>query len=254
MLAPMQAESVRRIRSYLKLNKGRRAGLLGLLEALTIVDAEGSGQLSWKQFADALTSFGVQIQDVRSLFKVLRKDASGLVDIYAFLDLMKRPMSRQRKDMIDEIFYHIIDKNNDGTVSIDEISKAYMAFRHPEARMGRKSVTVLQQDFMDDLAFFSKDGYFNIDLFTSFMDYTYCFEEDVDFMELMKLLFVNRVVTFASVASSMSMEATDVPQSNDIKEIFIEKMRKFIKIRGVKGFTNFKISLKKNSGKNSLDT
>ena len=250
MLAPAQAETIRRIRSYLRLNRGRRAGLLGLLESLTNVDAEGSGQLNWKQFAEALTSFGVQIQDVRSLFKVLKKDVSGLVDIHEFLHLMKRPMSSQRKDMIGEIFYHIIDKDNDGTVSIDEISKAYMAFRHPEARMGRKSVTVIQQDFIDDLAYFSKDGYFNIDLFTSFMDYTYCFEEDVDFIELMKLLFVNRVVTFASVASSISMDSSGT-QNNDVKDIFIDKMRKFVKMRGVKGFANLKTSLKKNSGNNS---
>ena len=246
MLAPTQAEAIRRIRSYLKLNKGRRAGLLGLLEALTNVEGEGSGQLNWKEFAEALTSCGVQIQDVRSLFKILKKDVSGLVNVHEFLNLMKHPMSSQRKDMIDDIFYRILDKDNDGIVSIDEICNAYMAFRHPEARVGRKSVTMIQQDFANDLAYFSKDGYYNIDSFTAFIDYTYCFEEDVDFLELMKSLWINRVVTFATVASSMSMESTT--QNNDVKGMFIEKMRKFVKIRGVKGFINLKMSLKKNSG------
>lgn len=247
MLTPSQAETIGRIRSYLKLNKGRRAGLLKLFETLSNVDVDHLGHLNWKQFCEALTSCGLQIQDVRSLFKMSKKDSGGYVDISEFLRLMKAPMSKQRKEKIDEIFYHLLDKDNDGIVSIEEISKAYMAFRHPDARMGRKAVTQIQQDFVDDLTYFSHDGYFNIESFTSFFDYAYCFEEDVDFMELMKLLWVSRVTPADSVAASLNME-TQVVHGNDVKDIFVDRVRKYVKIRGVKGWMNLKNSLKKNAG------
>lgn len=237
-----------RIRAFLKANKGNRRGLLLLLETLT---TESTDYLSWKQFSSALQSCGLVIQDIKTLFKAAEKNADNCVSIDAFLRGIRGPLSVKKKEMVEKIFYTVIDKDGDGVASIDDITRCYLAQKHPDARQGRKAPSKILADFEDDLMFFASDGYYRLPTLISFFEFVYCFEEDIDFIDIMKQLWLNEEAPVETMASMISGETIIV--QTDIKLNFINRMRVFLRARGIKGLNTLHKCLVKYSEQGQLN-
>jgi Ca2+-binding EF-hand superfamily protein len=244
------AAAVSRLRSYLKLNRGHRAGCLKLLDAMLQHDSMNTGILNWKEFSHALTSSGCQIQDVKVLYQFEIKDENGCINIQNFLEMIKNKLSKQKEELIIEVFYNSIDRDADGIVSINDILSNYVVDQHPDVKIGRKSAETILHDLSNDLAFFSQDGYYNIKSFTSFIDYIYSFEDDVDFHELVTSLWIQPQphAKIDNVASSISSQGFGSSLLH-AKEVFVDKIRKCLRVRGLKGCCTLKTSLLKRGGR-----
>lgn len=239
--------TAQRMRTYLKLNRGVRGGALLLLDKLSARDGDGDGLLSWKEFSDALTACGVQIQDVKTLFKFAAKNDQNLVHVSAFIEYIRGPFSQKKREAVAHLFRTVVNVSGDGLASIEDIARAFKPHKHVDARLGRRTPSRLLLDLEDDLAFFCPEGYYSLAKFEAFFAYYYCFEEDVDFDDLLRLLWLNDGEADLSMSATISGETTLSADAAG-KTAFIERMRASLRARGVRGVNTLKQRLAKYSG------
>lgn len=120
-----------------------------LTRSLTLIDKDGSLSLTKEELFNGLQKFGIRItiQDADVLVKHLDRDNNGSVSITEFLRGIRGHMPLQRRELVKQAF-SVLDTNNNGIISFEEVAARYSATRHPAVASGDKSEKAVIEDFM----------------------------------------------------------------------------------------------------------
>lgn len=93
-------------------------------EAFAAFDVNGDGFISKQELADVMKNFGniISGEELDEMIKIVDKDGNGLVDFKEFLNLMDSNCLLQNIDQEMEKLFAMIDTNNDGYLSAQEIT------------------------------------------------------------------------------------------------------------------------------------
>ena len=75
-------------------------------------------------------------------------DGNGEIDFNEFIRVVVGEMNPFRQNLVERA-YKILDINNDGAISIEEIKSRYSAAEHPEVRSGKKTEKEVLLEFME---------------------------------------------------------------------------------------------------------
>lgn len=95
-----------------------------LREAFAEFDLNDDGYISREELSDVMKNFGniMSNNELDEMIKVVDKDGNGLVDFKEFLNLMDSNCLLQNLDQEMEKLFQMIDTNNDGFLSAQEIT------------------------------------------------------------------------------------------------------------------------------------
>ena len=121
-----EPESLERLKEDLR--AGGSDGIHSIGRVMRIMDDNKNKKLSQQEFRNGLADYGVRMNpvEVSELFNFFDKDRSGSISFDEFLVGLRRPMSKRRVDLI-KIAFGRLDKNGDGSVTVEDIEMAYDA-------------------------------------------------------------------------------------------------------------------------------
>lgn len=131
------------------------------------MDDNRSGDLSFEEFKNGMTDFGLKISDEEfvSLFQLFDRDGSGTIHYDEFLRsvrvcfdclmskfiikfiLIQPPMNKMRVSLIEQAFAKL-DKTGDGIVTYDDLKGVYNIKSNQEYLNGNKTEKQLLEDFL----------------------------------------------------------------------------------------------------------
>eukprot|EP01060_Flectonema_neradi_P041415 TRINITY_DN9832_c0_g1_i2.p1 TRINITY_DN9832_c0_g1~~TRINITY_DN9832_c0_g1_i2.p1 ORF type:complete len:318 (+),score=80.04 TRINITY_DN9832_c0_g1_i2:100-1053(+) len=131
------------------LQRSGSCGFRGIRKTLQTMDQNGNGQLEKCELAEGLENFGISLTGPQMdiVFSYFDKDRSGSVSLTEFLSGVRGPMNNRRTELVKKA-YKLLDKNCDGTVTMDDIKLAYDAKNNPAVLSGEKTEEDVFRDFM----------------------------------------------------------------------------------------------------------
>lgn len=120
--------------------------LVRLGKKFHIMDDDRSNGLSYEEFKKGLRETGVQLpeENLQALFRHFDADCSGYISFDELLYGVRPEMSDKRKALVLTVFKQM-DINNDGALTVQDVSGRYDCSIHPEVIAGaRTEVEVLQ--------------------------------------------------------------------------------------------------------------
>jgi calcyphosin len=139
-------------------------GLNALQRTLRILDTNGDKRLSKDELKLGLRKVGVEINfhELDQLFTCLDADRSGCVDMDEFLVAMRGgdealTKNSRRLALVHKAF-DLLDRDRDGSVTLQELSHAYDTSKHPEVLAGRLSAQEALRQFAQQWDALDKDG------------------------------------------------------------------------------------------------
>jgi Ca2+-binding EF-hand superfamily protein len=154
-VAPVQYRDQQRVEEVLEAIRAKLAtrgarGIIGLGRQFRLMDDDNSGDLSYQEFATALTSYriGVSDEDLTLIFKVVDRDQSGSVNYDEFLRSLRGTMNSFRKNLVTSAF-NKLDRDGSGVIDIRDLADVYNARSHPEVRSGQKTEEAVLNEFLE---------------------------------------------------------------------------------------------------------
>lgn len=113
-------------------------GLNGLQRCLKLIDSNGDKRLSKDELKLGLRKFGVDVNfhELDYLFTHFDADRSGCIAMDEFLVGMRGEVNARRLGFVHMAF-DLLDKDNDGSVTLSELASAYDTSKHPDVLSGR---------------------------------------------------------------------------------------------------------------------
>ena len=149
-LSPMDKQLVliKRTREAL-LQKGGSTGFRGIRRQLQLMDTNGNNQLERNELAEGLQEYGIDLTEaeLNIIFNYFDKDGSGSVSLTEFLSGVRGPMPNRRTELVKKA-YKLLDKNLDGTVTMDDILRIYDAATNPAVLSGEKTEEDVLKEFI----------------------------------------------------------------------------------------------------------
>ncbi|KAH0625724.1 hypothetical protein JD844_033930 [Phrynosoma platyrhinos] len=101
------------------------------------MDDNGSKSLDLEEFRKGLQEAGVPLEggDVEEIFHFCDKNKSGTLNFNEFLEALRPPMSKARKEIIGEAFQKL-DQTGDGLVTVEDLRGVYNSRSHPKFKSG----------------------------------------------------------------------------------------------------------------------
>lgn len=87
-------------------------------------------------------------QELQELFRAFDKDGSGVIDFDEFLLALRPPMSKARKDIINEAF-NKLDKTGDSVITVDDLRGVYNVKMHPKYQNGEMTEEQIFTKFLN---------------------------------------------------------------------------------------------------------
>lgn len=87
-------------------------------------------------------------QELQELFHAFDKDGSGVIDFDEFLLALRPPMSKARKDIINEAF-NKLDKTGDSVITVDDLRGVYNVKMHPKYQNGEMTEEQIFTKFLN---------------------------------------------------------------------------------------------------------
>lgn len=114
------------------------------------MDDDRSGKLNLSEFSKAMRELriGLQSNDIQKLFKAFDINNDNEISYPEFLKIICGDMNEFRKQLVDRV-YDKLDRNHDGTVTIDDIKDVYNASKHPDVMTKRKTENEILAEFLD---------------------------------------------------------------------------------------------------------
>jgi len=130
-------------------SRGAR-GIIGLGRQFRLMDDDNSGELSYQEFATALSSYriGVADEDLTLVFKIVDRDHSGSVNYDEFLRSIRGTMNSFRKNLVQAAF-NKLDRDGSGVIDIRDLADVYNAKSHPDVRSGQKTEEDVLNEFLE---------------------------------------------------------------------------------------------------------
>ena len=189
------SNELKKIISLLK-SRGTR-GIFSIRRTFDIFDVNCNGSIDLNEFKEMINKLRIELsnEEANSLFNEFDKDKNKEISYEEFLEIILGEFPEERETRLKQVFY-MLDKNNSGGVSIDEIKDGYHYKRHPDVLKGRKSPEEIYSEFLDNL-----DYHFNLikqidskELnFNQFVDFyrniSFCYEKYEDFSDYLKAVW-----------------------------------------------------------------
>ena len=114
------------------------------------MDDDRSGKLNLSEFSKAMRELriGLQSNDIQKLFKAFDINNDNEISYPEFFKIICGDMNEFRKQLVDRV-YDKLDRNHDGTVTIDDIKDVYNASKHPDVMTKRKTENEILSEFLD---------------------------------------------------------------------------------------------------------
>jgi len=111
-----------------------------------ILDDNKNRQLEAAELENGLRDFGINMNDeqVAAILKYFDKDGSKTVNFDEFLTAIRGELNDFRLEFVRQA-YNKLDKNGDGTVTLDDIAKIYDVSQHPDVVNGDDPKEVYQK-------------------------------------------------------------------------------------------------------------
>ena len=135
-------------------------------------------------------------EEIRKLFNEFDKDKSEDIDYNEFVQSLLGELPLERETRLKQVFY-ILDKNNSGSISQDELKDGYFYKRHPDVLLGKKSAEEIYGEFIDNMEYhfnLINGGDPNREMnFEEFIDFyrniSFVYEKDNDFLDYLKAVW-----------------------------------------------------------------
>ena len=143
---------VGRINNQFKMQIQKRGGIgirsLGIL--FRRMDNNGNKKLDINEFTEALNTYGLfpKVVEVQALMKYYDVDGDGNITYEEFIRGLRDPLSERRKTMVDKAF-ELIDRNNNGSISIADIDAIYDVSQNQDFIDGKKTREEILQEFLN---------------------------------------------------------------------------------------------------------
>eukprot|EP00831_Metopus_contortus_P059009 TRINITY_DN5105_c0_g1_i2.p1 TRINITY_DN5105_c0_g1~~TRINITY_DN5105_c0_g1_i2.p1 ORF type:complete len:463 (-),score=75.49 TRINITY_DN5105_c0_g1_i2:44-1432(-) len=165
-------------------------GILGIERQFSVLSKEG--KLALLEFKKAMENFRINVdpKDLEVLFIAMDQDCDKFVATNEFINVIIGKLSPYRLKYVDTAF-NLIDKDEDELISIEDISRAFEGFKHPDVKLGKKRQEDLLHEILECLDLCTSirrkpNGTYNREEFVTY--YTYysaCIESDKQFEQLM---------------------------------------------------------------------
>lgn len=143
---------VGRINNQFKMQIQKRGGIgirsLGVI--FRRMDFNGNRKLNQQEFTEALATFGLfpKIVEIQALMKFYDVDGDGNVCYEEFIRGLRDPLTARRKVMVDKAFA-LIDRNNSGSVTIEDINAIFDVSKNQDFIQGKKTRNEIFAEFLN---------------------------------------------------------------------------------------------------------
>lgn len=148
-------------------------GTAGLSRVFRIADDNGNQKLDLEEFEETLGFSGLFLKtaETKQLFQYFDKDDSGQISLTEFLAGLQGKMNDRRAAMVAKAFA-VLDIDNSGSVTYDDVKDIYSAKDHPKVMTGEKTEQEVIETFLDgfDGVKGNNDGMVTKEEFTSYYD------------------------------------------------------------------------------------
>lgn len=125
------------------------SGIKRFGKTFRIMDDDQSGQLDFNEFRKGINDYGLHLDptDVKALFDEFDEDGSGHINFNEFLTKLRPPMTRVRKELIEQA-YQKLDKTEDGVITVKDLVSEYDVRHHPQFINGDMTKKEVYQGFL----------------------------------------------------------------------------------------------------------
>ena len=123
--------------AHLKSNLVQRGprGLMSIRRTFMLIDENSDKRIQYSEFEKMFKRyrFNLSQTEINNLFNYFDKDGSGYIDYGEFIGGILGDLSKFRKDILKQVFDKI-DKNETGTITVDQLREAYSPKEHQLVR------------------------------------------------------------------------------------------------------------------------
>lgn len=149
-VADVQREeaSIDKFRNKLKARGSR--GIMSIRRCFMIADDDGSKTLNFYELDKICNDYriGLTKTEVQYLFKFFDLNNNGSIDYEEFLHGVVGEMNSFRKGLVKKAFQKL-DRDNSGSVEVDDLRGVYNAKNHPDVQAGKKTEDEILAEFLD---------------------------------------------------------------------------------------------------------
>jgi Ca2+-binding EF-hand superfamily protein len=123
--------------------------MIGLARSFKIMDDNNSKTLELCEFQKAMRDYGLgfSASEIDQLYAVFDVNGDGSIDYDEFIRMVRGPMNDRRKKIVLKAF-NKLDKDNSGTLEINDIRDVYNASKHPDVASGKKTEDDILMEFL----------------------------------------------------------------------------------------------------------
>jgi len=114
------------------------------------MDNNGNKKLDQEEFTEALATFGIfpKVIEIQALMKYYDVDGDGNITYEEFIRGLRDPLTERRKNMVEKAFA-LVDRSNNGAISIEDIDAIYDVSKSPEFIDGSKTREEILSGFLN---------------------------------------------------------------------------------------------------------
>ena len=161
-------------------------GLHALSRVLKIMDDDGNKSLSKEEFKNGMKDYGVELTltEVDSCMTVFDRDRNGSISFDELVLSLAPPMDARRMKFV-KMAFKLLDRNGDGTCTIDDLKYNYDADHHPSVKTGKVKSDEYLTEFLSQFDTIDKDGVVTFEEFVQYYQNLSASIDGDDYWELM---------------------------------------------------------------------
>ncbi len=127
------------------------SGLIALENNFRNLDEDNSQTIGINQFKKCLNNFRFNLpdDDIIQIFSDLDQEQTGKINYDEFIRVVRGEIPENRKKIVENIFYKVLDKNKNGNTNLEIINNEFVAKNHPDVLNGKKNEEEILQEFIN---------------------------------------------------------------------------------------------------------